>query len=58
MSQIIKTTFSKDIIYNFLKEFCDITNKFYVFSKTTFKKIKLQNKNPCSRFGKYRSRFY
>jgi len=50
MSQIIKTTFSKDIIYNFLKEFCDVTNKFYVFSKTTFKKIKLQNTDKLDEF--------
>ena len=41
MSQIFKTNFSKDIIYDFLKEFCDKTNNFYIFSKTTFKKIKL-----------------
>ena len=50
MSQIIKTTFSKEIIYNFLKEFCDVKNKFYVFSKTTFKKIKLQNPSKLDLF--------
>ena len=42
MSQIFKTNFPKDIIFEFLKEFCDKTNNFYIFSKTTFKKIKLK----------------
>lgn len=50
MSQIFKTTFPKKIIYDFLKEFCEQTNRFYVFSKTTFKKIKLQSPNKLNEF--------
>ena len=50
MSQIFKTNFSKDIIYDFLKEFCDKTNNFYIFSKTTFKKIKLKNPESLQSF--------
>ena len=52
MSQIFKTTFPKKIIYDFLKEFCDTTKKFYVFSKTTFKKIKLQSPQKLNDFYK------
>ena len=50
MSQIFKTSFSNEIIYEFLKEFCDKTKNFYVFSKATFKKIKLQSPKKLEEF--------
>jgi hypothetical protein len=50
MSQIFKTSFSNEIIYDFLKEFCDKTKNFYVFSKATFKKIKLQSPKKLEEF--------
>ena len=50
MSQIFKTNFSKDIVYEFLKDYCDKTNNFYIFSKTTFKKIKLKYRNNSERY--------
>ena len=50
MSQIFKTTFSKNIIFDFLKEHCDTTNNFFVFSKTTFKKIITWNPEKLNNF--------
>lgn len=59
MSQIFKTNFSKDIVYEFLKEYCDKTNNFYIFSKTTFKKIKLKYPDALQTFyDKIKSHYF
>tara|TARA_B100001093_G_C26837273_1_gene1018932 strand:+ start:89 stop:421 length:333 start_codon:yes stop_codon:yes gene_type:complete len=58
MSQIFKKNFSKKIIYDFLDEFCDKSNNFYIFTKTTFKKIKLQNMDKLNKFYDTLKPFY
>lgn len=58
MSQIFKKNFSKKIIYDFLEEFCDKSNNFYIFTKTTFKKIKLQHMDKLNKFYDSLKPFY
>ena len=40
-SQIFKKIYPKKDFIDFLKSYCDYNNKYLVFSKSSFKKIKL-----------------
>ena len=42
--QIFKKIYPRDEFIDFLKNYCEFNEKYLVFSKSTFKKIKLDNK--------------
>ena len=48
MSQIFKSIYPKDEFINFLKMYTDIHDNYLIFSKNSFKKMKLENK--CQEF--------
>lgn len=41
--QIFKQDISKNIIISFLNKYADITDKFYIFTKTNYKKAEYHN---------------
>ena len=41
--QIFKRDISKNLVLNFLENYTDITDKFYIFSKTNFRKAEYHN---------------
>jgi hypothetical protein len=41
MSQIFQTAYSKPLFFAFLDKYCDKNKKQYIFSKESFKRIKL-----------------
>ena len=43
MSQIIQTPFPKNIFFDFIDQYCEKTINRYVFSKESFKRIKLED---------------
>ena len=44
MSQIFQNTYPKNHFFEFLSQFCELNNNQYIFSKESFKRIKLQEK--------------
>jgi hypothetical protein len=48
MSQIFKNIYPKEDFINFLKTYTEINDNYLIFSKNSFKKMKLQNK--CQEF--------
>lgn len=55
MSQIFQNNFPKNIFFDFLSLYCDVNNKQYIFSKESFKRIKLDKKEIsfCDNLKKY-----
>tara|TARA_B100001989_G_C24512823_1_gene451411 strand:- start:915 stop:1244 length:330 start_codon:yes stop_codon:yes gene_type:complete len=45
MSQIFQKHIPKKILIDFLQKFCEKSDKYFIFSKTIFKKIKYDNNN-------------
>lgn len=43
MSQIIRTPFPKNIFFDFIDQYCEKNINRYVFSKESFKRIKLED---------------
>ena len=44
MSQIFQNTFPKKLFFEFIDNYCDKNNNQYIFSKESFKRIKLDEK--------------
>ena len=42
MSQIFQKNIPKNILFDFLKKFCNKTNEYYIFTKETYKLIQLK----------------
>jgi len=45
MSQIFQKHIPKNILVDFLQKYCEHTDKYFIFSKIIFKKIKYDEKN-------------
>ena len=44
MSQIFQNTFPKKLFFEFIDNYCDKNNNQYIFSKESFKRIKIDEK--------------
>ena len=55
MSQIFQNIYPKNHFFDFLSQFCELNNNQYIFSKESFKRIKLQEKEVtfCENLKKY-----
>ena len=55
MSQIFQNNYPKDLFFKFLFDYCDVNNKQLIFSKESFKRIKLDDKQNefCENLKKY-----
>ena len=62
MSQIFQSAFPKQNFFDFIDNYCDKNNNQYIFSKESFKRIKLDEKvdSFCNNLKKYyfKSKFY
>ena len=55
MSQIFQNTYPKNHFFEFLSQFCEFNKNQYIFSKESFKRIKLQKEEItfCENLKKY-----
>jgi hypothetical protein len=43
MSQIFKSTFDKQLLFNFLEKICDKTDKYYLLDSNAYKRANMHN---------------